>query len=124
MEPAFDIVKLSEAAGASFVARGSSFHIAQLNELMERAIRKRGFSVLDVICQCPPIYGRYNRLGSPAEMLRWQESQLLDRQQAEELSPEAVKDKILTGVFLDEEKPEYCEEYDRLVARVQGKAGR
>ncbi len=124
IEPAFDIVKLSEAAGASFVARGSAFHIAQLNELMEKTIRKKGFSVLDVITQCPPIYGRYNRLGSPAEMLRWQEGRLLDRQEAEGLSEEAVKDKILTGVFVDAEKPEYCEEYDRLVARVQGKAGR
>ena len=37
---------------------------------------------------------------------------------------EAVKDKILTGVFVDADKPEYCEAYDRLVARVQGKAGR
>jgi len=64
IEAAFDIVKLAEAAGASFVARGTAFHVNQLDELMERAIRKKGFSVVDVITQCPPIYGRYNRLGS------------------------------------------------------------
>jgi hypothetical protein len=37
------------------------------------------------------------------------------------LSEEEVKDKFLTGVFVDEERPEYCEEYERLVNRVQGK---
>ena len=124
IESAFDVVKLAEAAGASFVARGTTFHITQLNELMEKAIRKKGFSVLDAITQCPPIYGRYNRLGSAADMLRWQEGQALEREDAEALGEAAVKEKILTGVFVDVEKPEYCEEYDRLVARVQGKAGR
>lgn len=124
IESAFDVVKLAEAAGASFVARGTTFHINQLNELMEKAIRKKGFSVLDALCQCPPIYGRYNRLGSAADMLRWQEGQVMERADAEGLDEAAVKEKILTGVFVDVEKPEYCEEYDRLVTRVQGKADR
>jgi len=121
IEAAFDIVKLAEAAGASFVARGTAFHVNQLDELMERAIRKKGFSVVDVITQCPPIYGRYNRLGSATDMLRWQEEHALEAEEAEGLSAEDVKDKFLTGVFVDEEKPEYCEEYERLVLKVQEK---
>ena len=121
IEAAFDIVKLAEAAGASFVARGTAFHVNQLDELMERAIRKKGFSVVDVITQCPPIYGRYNRLGSATDMLRWQEEHALEAEEAEGLSVEDLKDKFLTGVFVDEEKPEYCEEYERLVLKVQEK---
>jgi 2-oxoglutarate ferredoxin oxidoreductase subunit beta len=73
IEHAFDIVKLAEAAGASFVARGTAFHTTHLDEVMEKAIRKKGFSVLDAITQCPPIYGRYNRLGAPSNMMKWQE---------------------------------------------------
>ena len=121
IEAAFDVVKLAEASGASFVARGTSFHINQLDELMEKAIRKKGFSVVDVITQCPPIYGRYNRQGSPTNMMKWQEEHALKLEEAEGLSEEEVKDKFLTGVFVDEERPEYCEEYERLVNRVQGK---
>jgi len=121
IEAAFDVVKLAEAAGASFVARGTAFHVDQLDELMEKAIRKKGFSVVDVITQCPPIYGRYNRLGSAADMLRWQEEHALEVEGAERLSAEDVKDKFLTGIFVDEERPENGEEYERLVNRVQGK---
>ena len=121
IEAAFDVAKLAEAAGASFVARGTAFQVDQLDELMEKAIRKKGFSVVDVIAQCPPIYGRYNRLGSATDMLRWQEEHALELEEAKELSEEEIKEKFLTGVFVDEERPEYCEEYERLVLRVQGK---
>ncbi len=124
IEAAFDIPKLAEGAGASFVARGTAFHTKQLDELMEKAIRKKGFSVVDVITQCPPIYGRYNRQGSATNMMRWQEERALPIEDAEGLSPEELEKKFLTGVFIDEDRPEYCEEYDRLVSEVQGKEGK
>jgi len=121
IETAFDVVKLSEAAGASFVARGTTFHTTQLEEVIEKAIRKKGFSVVDAISQCPPIYGRYNRLGSPSNMMKWQEEHAMELEDAKELTEQEIKERFLTGVFVDEEKPEYCEEYTRLVNRVQGK---
>ena len=88
---------------------------------MEKAIRKKGFSVVDAITQCPPIYGRYNRLGSPSNMMKWQEEHAMELEDAKELTEQEIKERFLTGVFVDEEKPEYCEEYTRLVNRVQGK---
>jgi 2-oxoglutarate ferredoxin oxidoreductase subunit beta len=121
IERAFDIVKLAEAAGASFVARGTAFHTTHLDEVMEKAIRKKGFSVLDAITQCPPIYGRYNRLGAPSNMMKWQEEHAITLEEAAGLTEDELKDKFLTGVFLDEDRPEYCAEYERLVMRVQGK---
>ena len=121
IETAFDVVKLSEAAGASFVARGTTYHTTQLEEVIEKAIRKKGFSVVDAITQCPPIYGRYNRLGSPSNMMKWQEEHAMELEDAEGLTEQEIKERFLTGVFVDEEKPEYCEEYTRLVNRVQGK---
>lgn len=121
IETAFDVVKLSEAAGASFVARGTTFHTTQLEELIEKAIRKKGFSVVDAITQCPPIYGRYNRLGSPSNMMKWQEEHAMELEEAKELTEQEIKERFLTGVFVDEDRPEYCEEYTRLVNRVQGK---
>lgn len=121
IETAFDVVKLSEAAGASFVARGTTFHTTQLEELIEKAIRKKGFSVVDAITQCPPIYGRYNRLGSPSNMMKWQEEHAMELEEARELTEQEIKERFLTGVFVDEDRPEYCEEYTRLINRVQGK---
>ena len=107
IENAFDVVKLSEAAGASFVARGTTFHTTHLEEVMEKAIRKKGFSVVDAITQCPPIYGRYNRLGSPSNMMKWQEEHAMELEDAKELTEQEIKERFLTGVFVDEERPEY-----------------
>jgi 2-oxoglutarate ferredoxin oxidoreductase subunit beta len=124
IEASFDVAKLAEGAGASFVARGTSFYTKQLDGLMEKAIHKKGFSVVDVITQCPPIYGRYNRLGSATDMMKWQEESALELEKAEGLSPEELEKKFLTGVFIDEERPEYSEEYDRLIEKVRGKEGK
>jgi 2-oxoglutarate ferredoxin oxidoreductase subunit beta len=123
IESSFDVAKLAEGAGAGFVARGTSYYTKQLDELMEKAIHKKGFSVVDVITQCPPIYGRYNRLGSASDMMKWQAESALELEKAEGLSPEELEKKFLTGVFVDEERPEYSEEYDRLIEKVQGKEG-
>jgi 2-oxoglutarate ferredoxin oxidoreductase subunit beta len=124
IESSFDVAKLAEGAGASFVARGTSYYTKQLDGLMEKAIHKKGFSVVDVITQCPPIYGRYNRLGSATDMMKWQAESALELEKAEGLSPEELEKKFLTGVFVDEERPEYSEEYDRLIEKVQGKEGK
>jgi 2-oxoglutarate ferredoxin oxidoreductase subunit beta len=124
IESSFDVAKLAEGAGAGFVARGTSYYTKQLDELMEKAIHKKGFSVVDVITQCPPIYGRYNRLGSATDMMKWQAESALELEKAEGLSPEELEKKFLTGVFVDEERPEYSEEYDRLIEKVQGKEGK
>jgi len=120
IEQAFDISKLAEAAGATFVARGATYHTEQLEMLIEQAIRKRGFSVVEVITQCPTIYGRYNRIASAVDMLKWQEEHTISIEEAKSTG-EKAKDKILTGVFLDIERPEYIEQYQKLVEKMQGK---
>ena len=56
IENPFNVARLAEAAGAAFVARGSTYHVDELDELMILAIRKKGFSVLEVITPCPTIY--------------------------------------------------------------------
>ena len=54
-------------------------------------------------------------------MMKWQEEHAITLEEAEGLTKDELKDKFLTGVFLDEDRPEYCAEYERLVMRVQGK---
>jgi hypothetical protein len=37
------------------------------------------------------------------------------------MSEEELEGKIVTGVLMNRELPEYCEEYDKLIERVQAK---
>ncbi|MDH7499487.1 MAG: 2-oxoacid:ferredoxin oxidoreductase subunit beta [candidate division NC10 bacterium] len=123
IEAPFDISELAQAAGATYVARGTAYHAAQLDKLIEGGIRNRGFSLIEVLVQCPTIYGRRNRLGDALAMLKWQRDVAVSRKAAEKLSPEELAGKVITGLLFSRERPEYCQEYEKLIARAQGREG-
>ena len=118
IESPFDIAKLGEAAGAAFVARGSTYHTDELDELMVLALRKKGFSVLEVVTPCPTIFGRYNRLGSAVNMLKQQRDSLVSMHDAGNMSAEELQGKVRLGILADYDKPEFCEEYEKLIERA------
>jgi 2-oxoglutarate ferredoxin oxidoreductase subunit beta len=114
----FDVVSLSTAAGASFVARSTTYHVQQLTDILEKAILHKGFSVVEVLSQCPTYFGRKNRLGSATDMM----DQL--KQITTPIGSKAKeKDSTLIerGVFVEKEIPEYCNEYDKLIERAMKK---
>jgi 2-oxoglutarate ferredoxin oxidoreductase subunit beta len=122
IEPPFEIVKLAEASGAVFVARSTVYHVRLLEKVLSRAIQKEGFSVVEVLSDCPVGYGKSNKLGSAVNMLEWQRDHAVRIKAAEKMSPEQMKDKFPIGVFVDREIPGYSELYDRVIRKAQGKA--
>ena len=52
------------------MGRGTVYHANLLDQLMEAAIMKRGFAVVEVISHCHTQFGRKNKLGGPVEMMR------------------------------------------------------
>lgn len=119
IEPAFDISGLAIAAGASFVARSTCYHAVQLDKYIHKGILKKGFSVIEAISPCPTYYARPNRLGNVVDMLQWYKENSIPVEVARKVSEEEKKDKIIIGILHDAEKPEFCEEYQRLSARVR-----
>ncbi len=115
IEPSFDICKLVEAAGATFIARSTVYHIQLTADLIAKAIAHKGFSFIEVVSQCPVGYGRRNRMRTPYEMLMWQKEHAVLVQQAQRYSLEEMKDKFLIGeLFVNKEKREYTELYEEL----------
>ncbi len=115
----FDISMLAKTAGAPFVARGTVYHVVQLQKLIGAAISKKGFSLVEVISHCHTVYGRLNKEGGAVEMMIWQKEHAMPIEAAMSLSPEKLKGKILTGVLWDVDLPEYCEEYDKVIAQAK-----
>lgn len=68
-ERPFDLCQLVAAAGATFVGRGTAYHIPELEKLLFSALQHPGFSLVQVLTPCPEQYGHYNRVGTPADML-------------------------------------------------------
>ncbi|MEJ5357701.1 MAG: 2-oxoacid:ferredoxin oxidoreductase subunit beta [Desulfobacterales bacterium] len=117
IDKSFDIVELARAAGATFVARSTTYHAQHLSEVIEKAIRHRGFSVVEVLTQCPTYFGRKNRIGDAPEMVKWLKDHTTPvGSKAKQENPELIE----RGIFVDVEAPEYCEEYSRLVERAMG----
>jgi 2-oxoglutarate ferredoxin oxidoreductase subunit beta len=123
LEPPFDLCKLAEVAGASYVARGTVYHIRELISLIERGIKHKGFSFIDVLTPCPTVFGRRNKLGTPGQMFRSQKDLTVPVKQAAEMSPAELEGKLVRGVLVEKEAPEFTEEYDKLIARAQKRSG-
>ncbi len=112
----FDTVKLALGAGATFVARTTAFHVREIDSLIKKAIRHKGFSVVEVLSQCPTYFGRKNKLGGAVEMLKWY------RDNTAPLGSKKLEEHphlIPRGVFSDVQEPEYCEEYAKIIAKAQ-----
>lgn len=75
-EDAMDIAGVASEAGASFVARQVTSRPEALVRDIQRAIEVEGFSLLEVVSQCPTVYGRRNEMATAPEMLDWMESQI------------------------------------------------
>ncbi len=111
----FDIPELTKAAGASFVARGTAYNAVQLEKMIGKAIARKGFSLVEAMSPCPTTFGRRNKIGSGVEMLRWQKEHTVSMRKAGQMSEAELEGKIVTGIFVDRERPEAREEYQQLI---------
>jgi 2-oxoglutarate ferredoxin oxidoreductase subunit beta len=119
VEHSFNIAQLAVCAGAVFAARGTVFHVRQLDGLIEKALLKNGFSVVEVISQCHTHYGRLNKLGNQIDMMRWQRDNAVPVEKAKKMSPEEMEGKFEVGILVDREAPSYLEEYDKVRQRAK-----
>ena len=119
IDPVFDICELALGAGASFVARTTAYHVIEAQSFIKQALEHKGFSLVEIMSACPVIYGRLNKKGDAPTMMTEMKENALTFEAFEKLSPENQKGKYKRGIFRKEIKPEYAEEYDKLIAALQ-----
>jgi 2-oxoglutarate ferredoxin oxidoreductase subunit beta len=124
IEQSFNISELAVTAGAAFVGRGTVYHARLLDNLMEKAFLKKGFSVVEIIAHCHTQYGRQNRLGTAVEMMEQQRDRAVTVEKAARMKPEELKDKVVIGVLVDKELPVYQDEYEKIQERAKEGMGR
>jgi len=108
-EPRFDVCKLAVAAGATHVERWTTAQPLQCKKAMERALQHKGFSLIEIVSQCPTHYGRYAlRTGDPMKVMEYIQATTYSKELAGKLTEEEKEGKLPLGEFICVEKPVYA----------------
>ncbi len=102
VEPPINPITASIMNGATFVARGYSGDIRHLKELFKKAIRHKGFSLVDVFSPCVT-FNHDNNQSFFKERIKKLEDEAHDTSDWKSACEKAMKwgDTIYTGLFLE-----------------------
>ncbi|MHA1383989.1 MAG: thiamine pyrophosphate-dependent enzyme [Candidatus Helarchaeota archaeon] len=109
-ESPFDLCKLMEGAGATYVARWTINYPRKLIKSIEEALSHNGFSFIEILSQCPTEYGRKNNLNSPVNHFRYLQKITSIQQE---------KGKIPLGIFVRKTEPEFSEKLNSIIKKSQ-----
>jgi len=112
-ESPFNLPLMAYASGATYIARWTTLHIRDLTNSIETALKKNGFSFIEVLSPCPVNYGRRNKQSS-YEMLKIYQDKGIIKNGAHPTEIDIDFDKgIILGDFIDVDRPTCVEQYDK-----------
>ena len=114
IEHPFSISELAMTAGAAWVGRSTVYHAVLLDQLIEAAIKKRGFAVVEALSHCHTQFGLKNKMGGPVEMMQAQKAMAVKVEKAKTMTPEELAGKITIGVLADRDLPIYTHELRKI----------
>jgi 2-oxoglutarate ferredoxin oxidoreductase subunit beta len=105
-EAAFDLCKLAEVAGATYVARWTTAHPRQVIKSIMRGLRKRGTAFIEILSQCP-----VHEKMSPTAILKRFRRNTIPISKAKD----STEGKTLIGEFCDLSRAEWNESYQEII---------
>ncbi|MBM4329684.1 MAG: hypothetical protein FJ117_00430 [Deltaproteobacteria bacterium] len=100
-EPPFDLCKLVEGAGATYVARQSVAAPIPLTRILKKAISHRGFAFVEALSPCPTHFGRRNAFRTAYDMIQSLKNSCISTEKIRGMSPEELLGKIIVGQLVD-----------------------
>jgi 2-oxoglutarate/2-oxoacid ferredoxin oxidoreductase subunit beta len=119
-ENQFDLVKLCIGAGATYVARTGTYFYRNMKKYMTKGFSRKGFSLIEIITQCPVYYGRLNGTPDAYKMMLQQKELLLLQSKYDALSEEEKTSYLPMGEFIeDNQQMSYIEKREQLLKKVR-----
>ena len=119
----FDPCNLAQAAGATYVARSTAFHVKHLSDMIADGLDNKGFSFIEAMVQCPTAFGRKNKMGSPANMMKFMRDNAVMKVVWDKLPDEKkLEPKFPIGVFYNAGDTDYTSAYDKVIEAAGGAA--
>jgi len=119
IEQSFDICRLAEAAGATYVGRATTYHNQLLTRLIVEGSKNPGFSLVEAVTHCPTSYGRRNDLKTPTDMVRWQKENAVWIEKIRDGSASLKEEQFAIGVLHQHSAPEFTAEYLEVIKRAR-----
>jgi 2-oxoglutarate ferredoxin oxidoreductase subunit beta len=119
LEQPLDAADLAACAGATYVARTTTAHVWKMDQLITKAISHKGFSVVEVLTQCPTYYGRKNRMPKATDMLDYFKKNSIPVSKAANMEWKDIQGKIIIGELVNKGRKEYTELYAELQERAK-----
>lgn len=113
----FDIPDLACAAGASYVARASVYHVSLLDQYIKAGIHNKGFSVIECLSICPTHYGRRNGMTGAVQMM----ADLRDNGVMAKCSDSQhnKQNVYALGEYRNRPSPEYTGQYAKIIQQAR-----
>ena len=121
VENPFDLMRLSVNSGATFAARTTIFNYNQAVNLIQKGLSHKGMAVIEMVTNCHTYYGRYNGNPKPTMFLEYFKKNTVSLKKSAEMNSEELKGKIITGIFIDEERETYTQRYHNLIKKLSDK---
>jgi 2-oxoglutarate ferredoxin oxidoreductase subunit beta len=94
-----DATKLVISVGASYAARWTTVHVTELKESIKNALSCKGFAFIEVVSQCPTMFGRRVGFKDVTALMQWFRENSIPFSEAQNMSEKELQGKILTGEF-------------------------
>jgi 2-oxoglutarate ferredoxin oxidoreductase subunit beta len=101
LERPFDLCKLAEASGATYVARQPVATPVPLTRTLKKAIAHRGFAFVDVPSPCPTQFGRRNAFRTAYDMIKSLKDSCIPVEKAKGMAPAELQGKVVVGEFVN-----------------------
>jgi 2-oxoglutarate ferredoxin oxidoreductase subunit beta len=120
-ENALSLPFLADAAGATYVARWTVFHVRQLTRTLTEAFNRKGFRFIEVLSPCPTLFLRRNRLGDGVDHVRYYKemSRIKDGADTKETLL-TLQGEITVGKFVDRSRPTWMTSMNEHYEKVLG----
>jgi 2-oxoglutarate ferredoxin oxidoreductase subunit beta len=120
-EPSFNLPFVADACGATYVARWTVFHVRQLAKAMEEGLLKKGLRFIEVLCPCPTLYSRRNKLGDGVDQVKYYKEKSTIKHDADTKEVGLTfQGEIIVGKFVDRERPTWLDSMNKHFRAVLG----
>ena len=120
-ENSFNLPFVADACGATYVARWTAYHVRQLAKSMREGLSKKGLRFIEVMCPCPTLYSRRNKLGDGINQMKYYKEKSVIKNGADTKEVELTfQGDIILGTFVDRERPTWLDSMNNHLSNALG----